>query len=208
MNTDDKKEFHSIMVGIFLASGRDVPEKQAVEVWWGCFVEDPMEDVRRAFGQAIRESTEFLNPGSVRKYMPDRSGHPNPEEAWNVAQKDEYTEGAYMTQEMLGAICAANDSIERGDLIGARRCFIDVYTQKVQESKRERRPASFSYFAPIGLVRAKKQQIQEAATRDAEVKGWITHEQAQGVLVMLDRPVSDEMKRITDKSADRTKLLQ
>lgn len=199
MNTEDKKEFHDILVGIFIAYGRNVPPKQAVEIWWNCFVADPMGDVRRAFGQAVAESTEFLTPGAVRKYMPDRSGYPNPEEAWNTAQKDENTEGAYMTQEMLEAVCAANDSIERGDFIAARKCFIGVYTQKVQESKRERRPANFRYFAPIAIVHAEAQQIEEAATREAEAKGWITSQKAQDVLLRLDRPISDEMQQLAGK---------
>lgn len=190
MIDSEKQEFLETVGAILQVHGR--PANAAVlQVWWGALQAWPLDEVKTALGMFVRDGGNPI-PASIVALLPDPLGHPTQEDAWNAAQKDENTEGAYMSHEMLCAVCAASDSISRGDMIGARKCFLEVYAEKVKEAKREARRPSFRYFAPIAVTNDQKKEIEAAAIQNAITRRWLPSEYGQ---LLLER-VQDEMKRL------------
>jgi len=185
VNNEDKQQFAGMVSGYLKVMGRKV-DQDVLEIWWRTLDRWGIDDVSKALQMAIEEGGNPI-PATIIRNLPDPYGHPKPEDAWNAAQKDEYTEGAYMSQEMLNAVIAADDSIQRGDMIGARKCFLEVYADNVRESKRERRRPLFRYCPPIAQTHEQKQQVEAAATHEALARGWIGQEQANYALGRLEQ---------------------
>lgn len=171
MIENEQREFYEI-VGAVLQAHNRTANLAVMKIWWCALKIWPLDQVTTALETFVREGGNPV-PASIVALLPDLLGHPVAEEAWNAAQKDERTEGAYMSGEMLNAACAASDSLERGDMIGARRCFIDVYNEKVKVSRREGSRPCFRYFAPLAIRHGQKKEIEAAATQDALTRGWL-----------------------------------
>lgn len=185
MTNQDKQEFAAMISGYLAVMHRKM-EPGVIEIWWRTLERWSIVDVSNALQVAVEEGGNPI-PATVIKYLPDLYGHLKPEDAWNAAQKDEDSQGAYMTQEMLNAVISCSDSLERGDMIGARKCFLEVYEQNVKESKRNRRPAKFRYFQPLRVDYSTKLQIEAAQTQEAKARGWITKAQADTTLLRLEQ---------------------
>ena len=59
---------------------------------------------------------------------------PAPEEAWNAAPKTD-AEAGWMCHETAIAMAACQDSIDRGDMIGARKAFLETYTAQLRTAR-------------------------------------------------------------------------
>lgn len=186
MIESDKKEFKEILDATFIASGRKALPTTAVMVWWNVFIDFEMEDVRTAFSRAIAESTEFLVPGLVRRYLPDKSGFLSPEEAWNRLPKSE-SEPAWVYPELMEAAGAAWDSLERGNLIGARMAFIESYKVILDRSRASRKKAKWFYSEASGLPYESRMEIKAQHTLEAMEKQWITQERATVMLESISK---------------------
>jgi len=184
MNNEDKKEFSKILGSVFEAYGRKPPTRDAMQIWWSVFDGHDMDVVRNAFSLAVRESTEFLVPAAVAKFLPDISGFMPPEEAWAHIPRGGFDAGRYVTEQMMAAYGTASDDLRDGNLVGAKISFIASYKRIVQEAKvKGEKPKWF--FSASGVCYEDQQQEKLSATKRALEAGWITESYALPLMEQL-----------------------
>ena len=187
MNTENRHEFKKIIETTFLTFGRNVPPKEVMQVWWSVFEQFPMEDVRHAFCAAVAESTEFLVPGRVRKYIPDRSGYLDPETAWNQVPKAD-ADAAWVCTEMLEASALAQDSIDRRDMIAARMAFLEAYKRVIENAKAQWGRPQWFYSEATEGSRDQRRRMKINHTKMAMERQWIPRQIGADILMQLDAP--------------------
>lgn len=134
-----------------------------------------------ALSREAKHGGGTLLPGALMQYLPSQLGHPTPEIAWNHTPADEYSCG-WITDQMAGAMADAQGSLERGDHIAGRVCFIESYKARVRAAEAQKIPAKFWYSAPSCLTYEQRLAIKETKTIQAAKNGWLTHEKTKSVL--------------------------
>jgi hypothetical protein len=168
MNTKDKTKFAKVL-GDTLGIYNKTPSADIVELWWRLFDGVPLEEFTQAADAWLRESRFAPTPAELLDRCPTTNlGHPDPETAWNMAPKSE-SETAWVTQEILCALAACQNSLDRGDYIGARVAFVETYKQQLQAARTERRGAKPWLSTGCGMtndqaLRAEQQANQLAMT--------------------------------------------
>jgi hypothetical protein len=87
------------------------------------------------------------------------SQYPAPEEAWNMAPKSEY-DGGWVCDELMAALGACQDSLDRGDMVAARMAFLERYRVEIQGKTGEPR---WWLSRPIGQTETEKMAWEENA---------------------------------------------
>lgn len=118
--------------------------------------------------------------------------HPGPEEAWNLLPKSE-REGGYVTHQMMAS--APFDLIDRGDLIAARKAFIETYSRADKSGKPE-----FFYSSPTVGSTEEKVDIKSKAIMLARDKKWISEDRAQGLLSQLSPSSKGNLTNLINQS--------
>jgi hypothetical protein len=132
----DKHEFAHILRKTLGTYHRDL-DPEIADVWWQVMQDITIEQFRDACGKHIATSRFAPVPAEIRELSgANISAWPGPEEAWNAMPKTE-DESGWMCQEMATAMGAAWDSLERGDYVGARMAFIEVYKREIQGKQGE-----------------------------------------------------------------------
>ena len=136
MKTSDADKFRQIYAKMMKAYGRTIdPDTQAV--WWELMQDLSIEQFAAACVQYMATERAWPVPAAIRDLAgSNANGWPSPEEAWNQVPKSEY-ESSWMCQETIDAYVACSDSLERGDLIAARMCFIEVYKRETKAKRGE-----------------------------------------------------------------------
>lgn len=180
MNAQDKREFMDLIKDS-LSMYRIEPTVPQLRMWWEDLEPYPLAGVRQAFAQHRRSSDKPPTPAAILAFLPDLLGHPSPEEAWNRLPKSEYDSG-YVTSQMMQAYGACGDSLERGDMIGARMAFVEAYKRAVAEAKLLGNKAKYFYSGANGGDFEQRRMVQEKHTLEAAERGWLTQDQAQEIL--------------------------
>ena len=132
MIEQDKAEFKKILDRMTASLGRNPMPALGVSAWW-----DAMQSVAMTIGQFraamaahLSEITDWPAPASIiqRAGLQRQSPWPSPEVAWNMTPKSE-DESGWLCEETAAALGACQDSLNRGDEIGARMAFIEAYKQ-------------------------------------------------------------------------------
>jgi hypothetical protein len=92
----------------------------------------PEQAVSEALDRCRREVKGHLSPSDIISRIDD--GRPGPDEAWGMCPKSEY-ETVVWTSEMSEAHGACVGLIESGDLVAARKTFIEVYAKRTTTSR-------------------------------------------------------------------------
>ena len=200
MRIEDKAIFKETLDAVFVGIGRKPLQGMALKLWWGAFESDPIEDVLEALAVTFKSSTEFLTPGLVRSYMPDRSGFLKPEEAWNRYPKTEFDAG-WVYAEMLKAGSSAMDSIDRGDMIAARVAYLESYKAIIEEAKRNKESPKWFYSDATQGSKEDRDGKKIKLTLQAEEMKWIGKAQAQKALLGLEK--SSEMPARISKYVEK-----
>lgn len=183
MNTQDQEKFAGILAQTMALYGRETTP-QVIELWWRLMAEVSIEDFARAMETHARTSRHAPLPADV---LSQTSRYPSPEEAWNAAPKSE-SEGAWVFQEMMEALSACQDSLNRGDYVAARMAFIERYKSAVAGKTGEpRRWLS----RPNGQTEAQMMDFEERAALTepcqagslylAQIKRRLTHSGSSGI---------------------------
>jgi hypothetical protein len=137
MNKTEKPAFIGILDGTLQLYGRQCPTN-VIGIWWSLLEPYPLEDVKRAFTAHLQDpdAGRFapVPPAILGRIPGATSEYPSADEAWNVCPKDEET-GGWMFPEMMVAYSACRWSRDEGDMIGARKCFIEAYNRAVAGKK-------------------------------------------------------------------------
>ena len=136
MKTSDADKFRKIYGRLMKSYGRAVdPDTQ--DVWWDLMQDMTLEQFANACAQYMATERAWPVPAAIRDLAgANAHGWPTPEEAWNTLPKSEYDSG-WMCQETMTAYTACSDSLERGDLIAARMCFLEVYKREIKGKRGE-----------------------------------------------------------------------
>lgn len=186
MITTDRKKFEAMLQGFFAALA--MPFKPEALPWWFDALEPyTIEAVREAMACAVRHFDRRgggVVPAHVLAWLPSQFGHPSPETAWNHLPKSEF-DGGYCTNEMAAAFSDCADSVRHGDMIGARKAFLESYEARVRAAEIERRRAVFFYSQPTGGSREQRLNLKETKTIEAVKNGWLTQEKAKKTLALI-----------------------
>jgi len=101
------------------------------------------EEAKIATAAAIENCRFRPKPVELWELLNSMDGRPTPDEAWAMVPKSE-RDSACWTAEMSEAHGVASSLIEAGDLVAARRSFIECYSRLVASARKERRPVSWT----------------------------------------------------------------
>lgn len=139
MNDSEKREFLTVMTTTADLYDKTIkPER--VAVYWAALSHRDMEDIKTAINRHIQDAERgrfFPLPADISAQLPSETYRwLTADEAWASVPKDENTSAA-MCDEMAQALYIAQDLMQSGDMIAARRAFIDHYNRLVNDAKRE-----------------------------------------------------------------------
>lgn len=211
MLDSDKREFYELLK-IALLTKNGSSEDEIIIFWFDLFVDYSIDAFKEALKRAVKESRGRLEPSKVTAYLPDPLGHPSAEEAWNACPKTEQ-DTAYVTDEIMAALAACDDSLQRGDLVAARMAFTEVYRQQLATAKVLKKRARFWMTYATGLDADEKRMAKEQAVFSAQARGWITSKQAQREILQLTDTRKDQkaignltQSKITDPKVARRRI--
>lgn len=138
MTKEDFEQFSELWCAAWELCGKYLTER-AVLAAYDALCGYALMDIQRALMSHIRDpdAGRFQpKPADVigRILAGAQDGRPGPEEAWSMCPMSE-RETAWMTHEMSVAQAAAFPLIDRGDLIAARKTFLEVYERAVKEQR-------------------------------------------------------------------------
>ena len=137
MIESDAPAFEKILVTLFRSMHRDPPGRDIVRVWWDACMDIELDRFSKACSAYVRTDVMPPTVSAIRNLAgANKSAWPTPEEAWNQVPKSEL-DSAWVFPEMLAALSAAQDSLDAGDRIGARKAFLQVYEREVQGKEGE-----------------------------------------------------------------------
>jgi hypothetical protein len=170
MTPDEKTAFGKAMYALFLPYGKP-PAADLVQVWWDVCADVNLGEFKAAAAQHVAESRFVPTPADILDRCPSRNlGHPDPETAWNLLPKAE-TDTAYVTAQMMAGLAACQDSLERGDLIGARMAFLETYRHQLQDARRRREGAKPWLSKGCGLTYEQSENASQQALLQAASVG-------------------------------------
>lgn len=145
MTQEDRNRFVAAYALLCRFYSKDV-DPQIAEVWWKLAQGIDIEDFEWA-AQRHMMSEKFMPAFSELRMGAKYRNFPSPEEAWNQVPKSDYDAG-WLCRETAEALGACQDSIDRGDMVGARMAFLEAYKRAVERSAG--RPAWWVSEAALG----------------------------------------------------------
>ena len=185
MIDQDKREFLAVIERTADLYDKKIP-KERVSVYWDALAHRSLDDIRLAINSHIQDKDRgrfFPLPADIAAQLPNEaSAWLTADEAWASCPKDE-SDSAAMCDEIASALYLAKDLIEFGDMVAARRAFIDNYSRLVDEAKREgRNPVWWASLGHNPETRHKAQsqivERQNLALPPAERKALPASEEA------------------------------
>lgn len=176
----DKKKFRIMLEDTYAMHQKDLTPGM-VKIWLNQLGIYTIEAIEGAFDAYWRTARTLPLPSDILKFLPDPLGHMGPEEAWNHAPKSE-CEGGYVTDQIMTAIASAADSIDRGDMIGARMAFVEAYRREVGQAQAQGIRATYWYSIPSGLTHSERLTLKEKHTLEAAERKWLDPQQALNLL--------------------------
>lgn len=176
MIPEDRQQFASILSGCMKVYNRKL-DVAVMNIWMAALENYSIADITKAFNQYIVTGKFAPAPADIIEFLPDPFGHLSPEEAWNRVPKSG-SDCAYVTNEMMQAAGACQDSIERGDLVAARLAFVEAYKKNVSLSRAEGKKAVYWPSLSTEGDWETRRYAEESATIEAAELGWIKPRQA------------------------------
>lgn len=110
-------------------------DADTVAVWWASMEDVTIQEFTQAASTHVKTSRFSPTPADIRDISgANNNGHLPPEEAWNRVPKSEH-DGGWVTDEMMQALGACRDSIVRGDMVGARKAFLEHYAATIKHTQ-------------------------------------------------------------------------
>lgn len=197
MVESDKQEFSEMLRDAYAMHDRKLTAGM-VKIWLGQLGIYSIEAIRGAFDAYWRTARGLPLPSDILKFLPDPLGHMGPEEAWNQVPKTEFDCG-YVTDQMMAARNAADSSIQRGDMIGARMAFVEAYRREVGQAQAQCIRARYWYSNADGLDHNERLVLKEKHTIEAAERKWIEPQKALNLL----SAICSEQSKSADQYAAR-----
>lgn len=144
MQTTDKPDFAGLLAKTWRFYGK-IPEGEDIAAWFELLESYPLSAVSSAFKAHLLDtkSGQYLpKPADIVKHLSATCAdmHPGGDEAWGLLVRfinDERETGLY-TDPIRQGWEACQPILDLGDEVGARRCFLDVYTKSVDAERQAR----------------------------------------------------------------------
>ncbi len=142
MINSEKRDFIAIMKTTADLYDRKLPNAR-IAIYWVALKHWPITEVRLAINRHVQDAARgrfFPLPADISAQLPpQQSAWLTADEAWAACPKGE-SESVAMCAEIACALHLASDLIGAGDLVAARRAFIDHYNRLANEAKRNGAP--------------------------------------------------------------------
>lgn len=192
MIDSDLPQFRTLLTDMYTMHGRDLTAGM-VKVWLDQLGIYSMDAIQGAFTAYWRTGRQPPLPADILRFLPDPFGHIGPEEAWNHLPKSDRDAG-YVTDQMMAARAAAEDSIERHDYVAGRMAFIEAYKREVSQAQAMGVKAKYWYSAGLGLSHEERLNLKERHVLEAAERKWI---EPQRALRLLEDICSEQRKSLT-----------
>lgn len=184
MNNKDRKRFTEKLSAVYSVYRKELTRPQA-EVWWNALTAFDCENVGMALDYWVKTERFPPTPADIIGIFPDHLNHPEPETAWAGYPKKEQDSG-WVTDEMMLAGSAAQDAMDRGDMISARMAFLEAYKKLIADARKLNKPAKYFYSAPTGMNSYEELlERREHDTIKARRLQWITNQRAANALTNI-----------------------
>lgn len=120
----------------------------------------PQRNVCKAIERCMRELRGRITLADILERIFD---YPTPDEAWAHCPRSEADTVIWTTEAAAAYGCAAS-LIDAGDLVAARRAFIDAYSSHVREAVRNRKPPK--YTISLGYDKTMRRDVISRAIED------------------------------------------
>jgi hypothetical protein len=174
------QRFKTLLTDMYTMHGKELTAGM-VKVWIAQLGMYTIEAVEGAFNAYWRSATKPPLPADILKFLPDPFGHLGPEEAWGFLPKTDRDAG-YVTDQMMAARAAAEDSIERRDFVAGRVAFLEAYRREVAMAQSSGIKAKYWYCNADGLSHEQRLILKERLTVEAAEKKWINPQRALKLL--------------------------
>lgn len=213
MNDSQKNEFLEIMNTTADLYDKKIA-KERVAVYWYALSHRELDDVRLAVNRHIQDPERgrfFPLPADISAQLPSISdAWLTGDEAWAMCPKDEESSAA-TCDEIMSALDVAKDLIYAGDMVAARRSFIDNYNRQVEGAKREGRIPK--WWASLGFdehsrhkAETKVVEMNNLALPASERKAL--PEPPQQAYISLDHLASKAAEKSADPEVARKHLAE
>ena len=208
MNKSDRSNLGAALNAAMAASASGKPvAPETLDLWFRLLEHCSMSEVTQAITRHVRQSKFPPTPHDILEIVSERLGYPSPEEAWNRLPKDE-RDGGYVNQQMMDGLSACSDSLERGDMIGARMAFIESYKKSVSTAKMSNARASYFYSSPAGISH---DQLKEKKHQDLLLAidlGWLdaTAGAVKQMLLITSESKPIALEDLTKKMDSKNKI--
>ena len=175
MNSQDRTQLGNTLNATMsvLAGGKPLNADQ-LDLWISQLERHNLESIYNALNKYVAVNKFAPAPSDILDIlMGDK--YPTPEEAWNRLPKGE-DDGGYMSEQMREAWGACMDSLDRGDMVGARMAFIESYKKHVERARLSGEKAEFFYSSPTGLTLDQRMEVKHQKTLEAVDIGWLEHD--------------------------------
>lgn len=173
MNSEQAAQFEAELLVVMELHGKPPPSQAVKLAWWEVLSDFSFEAVQAAFKYNLANSKFVPKPADIVEIILTHDGRPTADEAWAFAQNgfDESLTVVW-TDEASTAFLASALPLAR-DKVAARMAFRDHYTRLVQTARTNR--VQVHWHVSRGHDPAQANEV----INNAEVKGLLTHEQAQ-----------------------------
>ncbi|MER2526739.1 MAG: hypothetical protein ABTR07_02305 [Candidatus Competibacter denitrificans] len=184
MQATDKADFTALIAKTWRFYGKQ-PTGEDVADWFELLAEFPLGIVATAFRRHLTDPQQgqyLPKPADVIRHLPlprpEDDGRPSADEAWGILLRlvrDEAETGV-LSDEIREGWQACGPILDAGDEVGARRCFIDAYSRRVQRARERHEPVRWT--VTLGTDR----QLRQERVSEAIRLGRISTDHAQALL--------------------------
>lgn len=172
----------------------EAPTTYQIAIWWDCLKEYGIEEIEIAFKKAMQNTKGKLVPAHIIDYMPNKSGHPAPEEAWNHLLETLENAG-YLTDEMRKSWGACSAMLDKNQHISARVAFLEKYKSLAKD-----KPPKWSWLVGDPMEFDQLTQLKAQKLLEMEDKGWITETESNRRLTKFSEQCGQ--KSLTHQTTD------
>ncbi len=146
MRPTERNTFFEVMRDVYQAIGQGQPYTEGgLELMFAAMQDLTLQQVQQALVRHINDPVNGKwrpNTSMIRDQINKAApvAWVSADEAWGTAPKLE-TDSGVCNQVVAGALAVAQDLINRGDMVAARKAFIDAYNTRVEQAKNHPDPA-------------------------------------------------------------------
>jgi len=138
MNQESDKtpveQIYDLLTMIYKQEGKTLSHEYFLEIWKPALSGHTFDNMKAAIVAEAAKGIYYLKPGGVAARLPNLLGHPTAEQAWSMLPKSEESD-AWVTGQMMTARSMIEEPLYRGDMIAARKAFLDIYADQVARAE-------------------------------------------------------------------------